>query len=511
MEDWTSGYVADIGYTYGYFFELNPLRTRLPLLYQGIEVPEYATACELGFGQGISTNLHAAASQMKWYGTDFNPTQAGFAQQLAKHAGSSAELFDESFSEFCNRDDLPGFDFIGLHGIWSWVSDENRRILVDFIKRKLNVGGVLYISYNTLPGWSEFAPVRHILTQHADIVGSTGEGIVSRIGKSLDFVEQLIETDPLYSKLNPNVKEKLAQVKTQNSHYLAHEYFNKDWHPMHFSTMADWLSSAKVEFACSAVYLNHIDVVSITETQRELLGTLPNKVLEQTVRDFMTNQQFRRDYWIKGVRRLSPLERFEALRDEKVVLLYHREDVPLMAKGSLGEATLTPAIYDPILDVLSDYKVKTLGQIHEKLADHNIDFPQLLEAIIILADSGRVSSAYNSQQITKIKKQTDRLNAYIIDRARGSSDITNLACPVTGGAIPVDRFEQIFVASIQQNNSEPMDWAHSVWAILNMQKQKVVKEGKTLESDEENIQELLRRANEFQSKKLPILKAMQIV
>jgi hypothetical protein len=29
MTDWTAGYVADIGYTYGYYTELNPLRVRL--------------------------------------------------------------------------------------------------------------------------------------------------------------------------------------------------------------------------------------------------------------------------------------------------------------------------------------------------------------------------------------------------------------------------------------------------------------------------------------------------
>jgi len=44
---------------------------------------------------------------------------------------------------------LPDFDYIGLHGIWSWISDENRQVIVDFIRKKLKVGGVLYISYNT--------------------------------------------------------------------------------------------------------------------------------------------------------------------------------------------------------------------------------------------------------------------------------------------------------------------------------------------------------------------------
>jgi hypothetical protein len=133
VSDWTEGYVTDIGYIYGYYSELNPLRIPLPLLNVGLSPPVVATACDLGFGQGISVNIHAAASDMRWYGTDFNPAHAAFAQSLAAASGSGAQLFDQSFVEFCARSDLPDFDFIGVHGIWSWVSDENRRVIVDFV------------------------------------------------------------------------------------------------------------------------------------------------------------------------------------------------------------------------------------------------------------------------------------------------------------------------------------------------------------------------------------------
>ena len=154
MSDWTSGYVADIGYTFGYYAELNPLRLKLAFLNAGIVYPEVGAACELGFGQGLSANIHASASVTQWHGTDFNPAQAGFARELAVASGSGAKLYDDAFSDFCNRNDLPDFDYIGVHGIWSWISDENRAVIVDFIRRKLKVGGVVYISYNTLPGWA---------------------------------------------------------------------------------------------------------------------------------------------------------------------------------------------------------------------------------------------------------------------------------------------------------------------------------------------------------------------
>jgi hypothetical protein len=65
VNDWTDGYVADIEYTYGYFGELNPLRTALLFLNAGLMPPKIQTACELGFGQGVSVNVHAAASDVQ--------------------------------------------------------------------------------------------------------------------------------------------------------------------------------------------------------------------------------------------------------------------------------------------------------------------------------------------------------------------------------------------------------------------------------------------------------------
>ncbi len=146
MADWTAGYVTDVAYTFGYYPELNPLRSKLALLNRRLHCPDFETGCELGFGQGISVNIHAAASSAAWCGTDFNPAHAAFAQELSVAARLGARLFDDSFEQFAARDDLPEFDYIGLHGVWSWISDANRSVLVDFFRRKLRVGGVLYIS-----------------------------------------------------------------------------------------------------------------------------------------------------------------------------------------------------------------------------------------------------------------------------------------------------------------------------------------------------------------------------
>lgn len=510
MNDWTAGYVADIGYTYGYYTELNPQRIRLAFLNQGLKFPEVGAACELGFGQGLSANIHAAASVTQWHGTDFNPSQAGFAQELADAAGSNAQLHDDAFADFVNRPDLPDFDFIALHGIWSWISNENRHIIVDFIRKKLKVGGVLYISYNTQPGWAAFAPMRHLMTEHAEVLGVEGRGIVSRIDGALDFAERLLATNPLFSRANPLVGDRLKKMKEHNRHYLAHEYFNRDWVPMHFATMAEWLGSAKLQFACSAHYIDHIDSVNLTPAQQSFLAEVPDRMFRETVRDFMVNQQFRRDYWVKGVRKLDPIKQSETIRAQRVLLTAHRPDIALKTTGALGEAEMNSAIYAPILDLLADHKVTSIAQMEKKLEGTGMAFAQLLQAMLLLTGAGHVSVIQDDTVITRARPQTDKLNAHLIHQARGNNDINYLASPVTGGGFTVNRVQQLFLMARQQAKTAPEDWARFTWAILSAQKQKIIKEGKTLESEVENLQELTTQAQEFSAKQLPILKALQI-
>lgn len=510
MSDWTAGYVADIGYTYGYYTELNPQRVKLAFLNQGLVFPEVGAACELGFGQGLSANFHAAASVTQWHGTDFNPSQAGFAQELAAASGAGAKLYDEAFADFANRADLPDFDYIGLHGIWSWISDENRMVIVDFIRRKLKVGGVLYISYNTLPGWAAFAPMRHLMTEHAEVLGAEGRGIVSRIDGAIDFAEKLLATNPLFSRANPLVGDRLKKMKEHNRHYLAHEYFNRDWHPMHFATMAEWLEGAKVQYACSAHYLDHIDAVNLSAEQQAFLKDIPDPMFRETTRDFMVNQQFRRDYWVKGARKLNALEQAEAMRAQKVLLTTCRVDVSLKVTGALGEADMSEAVYAPILDMLADHKARTLGQIEQAVKDKGIAFAQIIQAAMVLTGAGHLALVQDDSVVAKARKQTDKLNAHLCQKARGSNDIGYLASSVTGGGIAVNRFQQLFLLTLGQGRKQPAEWAHFVWQTIAAQGQKLVKEGKTLETAEENLAELTAQATTFAEKQLPILKALQI-
>src|SRR5882757_5507892 len=158
MAEWASGYVTDLGYTHGFYRELTPSYLGLvPLAVgqSGFDANASLMICELGCGQGLSANLIAAANpHIQYYATDFNPAHIVGAKALAAEAGTAnVHFFDHSFAEFLVEPSLPTFDVIMLHGIYSWVQAPQRAEIVEFIRRKLKPGGLVYISYNSLPGW----------------------------------------------------------------------------------------------------------------------------------------------------------------------------------------------------------------------------------------------------------------------------------------------------------------------------------------------------------------------
>ncbi|MDQ5908814.1 MAG: hypothetical protein QG599_907, partial [Pseudomonadota bacterium] len=277
-----------------------------------------------------------------------------------------------------------------------------------------------------------------------------------------------------------------------------------------FATMAEWLEPAKVQYAGSAHYLDHIEAINLTAEQQAFIKEIPDPYFRASVWDFMVNQQFRRDYWVKGARRLNALDQAEALRQQRVMLVVPRVDVPLKVTGAVGEATLTDAIYNPLLDSLADHKPKTVGQLEAAVRDQGITFAQVLQAVMVLTGAGHLVPVQDDTTINKVQKSCSKLNTHLIQQARGSSDISYLTSPLTGGGITVGRFPQLFLLARSQGHKQPADWAQVVWQLLAAQGQRIIKDGQTLDSAEANLAELTAQAQTFADKQLPILKALQI-
>jgi SAM-dependent methyltransferase len=506
MSSWTSGYVSEVAYTAGFYRELTPAMLELAALGKSTLTTQAMAplaVCELGCGRGVSTNVIAAANpHSQFYATDFNPAHIVEARALANAAGSkNVHFFDSSFAEFLDEPSLPQFDIISLHGILSWISEENRRTIVAFIAKHLKPGGIVYVSYNSLPGWASAAPLRRLMMEFGSL---HAESAFTRLGKSLDMLSKLKEANARYFQASPGVAERLEKFKTQNKNYLVHEFMNEDWHPFYHKDVAREFSEAKLSFLCSAHLLDHVDALNMTEAQRNFLNEIEDAGLRETTRDYIVNQQFRRDIFIKGGVPLGLFAARERWQETRFALSINRADAPTKVTGGLGEAAMQAEVYGPFLDALASGP-KTLKTMQAIPAIAELGWARSIQALLVLVGSGHVQPCLDDKNDGKRRESTRRFNRAVMENARHSTDIQALASPVTGGGIGVDRFEQLFLLA---RLNKQADVPAFVWQILSTLGQRLLRDGVAIETPEQNLEELRTRHATFLEKRLPVFEQL---
>ena len=130
------------------------------------------TYMELGCGLGQSAVVNAGAYPAgEFHACDFNASHVEAGRTYAAAIGVGNVQFHEcTFADLLSRD-LPEFDFIVLHGVYSWVDTNARRAIREFMRQRLKQNGLAYVSYNCLPGWAVEAPLRKLLVELAKAAG----------------------------------------------------------------------------------------------------------------------------------------------------------------------------------------------------------------------------------------------------------------------------------------------------------------------------------------------------
>ncbi|MFM8900295.1 MAG: class I SAM-dependent methyltransferase [Burkholderiales bacterium] len=511
---WSEGYVTDTGYSHGYCSLLNPLSAEFTMLIEGLSGPPPGPCCELGFGQGLSIAIHAAAQPSRaWWGTDFNPAHVANAQELVQASGVQAHIAEQSFAEFCTRDDLPDFAFIGLHGVWSWVSDANRQLIVDFLRRKLMTGGVAMISYNMLPGWANMLPLRDVLLQHARWVSPTGRAEAQQLHAALEFATQLFALDPITLRNHPSLLQQLQGMREQPYDYLIHEYMTRDWKPQMFSDLSQQLAQAKLSFACSAQLLDRVAELHVTSAQKTLIDSIEHAAFRETVRDWITENRFRVDLWSRGARRMNPIERLRRIESARVVLGIDKADVPTFMSGQHGNVRLPASALSTVLDALATAdRPTTLGELLGAAVEQGTDLDTTLSTIAMLVGMGAVYPAQNDDEASAAREATDRLNSHLLRRATEQGDIKALVSPVSAGGIPLSPAHQGLIAAYRSDD-EPLEaWVLRVWEnLLDNGGQVQDEAGKAVTEPEAALALLRPLAEQVRMRWLPALRRLQVV
>ncbi len=434
--DWSDGYPVHDGHRFLYHRTTGPVHAAHVLRQSGFVVPPLQTCCELGFGQGVSLAVHAAMGG-EWWGADVMPGQVAEARDLA---GDGVHLSDEGFAEFCARDDLPEFDFVCIYGVWSWISVESRRCVLDFLRRKLRPGGVLHVSYNTAAGWASVLPLRDLLVRHLATLGVPALGPVAAVDAALPELQALLRASA-YAAQNPLAPQIMDRMVEAGGRLIMHEYLGQHWTLFHHADVAAEMATAKLDYAAPASRLPMLPSLYLTPAQAEILAGIPDLGFRETVQEILTGERYRRDYWIKGARRLPSDAAARDAGKLHYVLASPPETVELRPDLPQGQVTVPKAQFASVLDVLADYTPRSLDEI--LAAHHGLSAPAAYQALMLLWDSGAVHPAQTAPGHSVAGCR--RFNERVLGRAARDGHVVHLADPVTGGALPFSRPHQLLL------------------------------------------------------------------
>lgn len=374
MSGWTAGYVADVEYLASVNREQGPAHLALASAIAGVapgpHEPGYRYL-ELGCGQGLTLNLLAASDPGgRFVGVDFMPAHTVQARAFAQAAGlDNVEFHEAGFEDLvaAGAPWLEPFDVVALHGVYSWVSPENRRAIVTLLKRHVKPGGMVYVTYNAMPGWGAGQTLQHLLINLASVESGRSD---RRIEAAIRFALEMQKAGAITPEANVILDDVRERLERGEVRYLAHEYLNRYWNALYFTEVADAFAEAKLSFAGSASLLDNFHDLELTPAQRQLVATAPPE-FKETIYDYCRNQRFRRDVFIRGRRGLNDQQRDEILRRCRLVLTVRREDAAINMKSPVGEIAFAPRTYQPIFDALAAAP-HTIGEL--------LDLPALKEA-----------------------------------------------------------------------------------------------------------------------------------
>jgi SAM-dependent methyltransferase len=294
-----AGYVTDTTYADTFFRELSPAWLNYVAALNG-NAPRPIDAfnyLELGCGFGTSAVINAAAyPQASVHACDLNAAHIESGRDYARRLGVDNIQFHARTFDDLLGDDLPPFDFIVLHGVYSWVDAAGRDAIRRLIARVLLPGGLVYVSYNALPGWSHELPLRKLLIELA----ATRDGTAAdRSQGAAAILNRLSNAGLRYFTANPGAKSAVEAYMRGEGRYLAHEFMNEAWEPFYAIDVADEFAAIGLEWVGSATLAtNHLPLV-VDARAAEAIAPLPAVRQQQLAIDFAINQRFRRDVFTR--------------------------------------------------------------------------------------------------------------------------------------------------------------------------------------------------------------------
>ena len=264
----------------------------------GLSPVPAATARILEIGSSYGGNLISQAlfyPQATFTGIEIAPTQVSVGKTYIDQLGiTNLKLLEGDVNE--SHDHLGTYDYIIAHGFYSWVDDETKDNFLRLCKEHLAENGILYMSYNTYPGWHKMDSVRALLEFANKDIDTLNHREKVRHGKTVasKLGALMLEYDTIKAQQGPFLQS-LRQTLQKQDCYVGHDHLEPVNTPVYFHQCMDHMAEHGFTYLCDCdLNLSFPDVYD--ETLRTKLQELaPHDPLarEQYI-DFMLNTAFRK-------------------------------------------------------------------------------------------------------------------------------------------------------------------------------------------------------------------------
>jgi SAM-dependent methyltransferase len=421
------GYATDIPYLRDFKPPLAPAWLDHVALVGGVEPPARKPGfawCDLGCGQGVTANILAATHPGgTFHAIDAMPAHIDHALRLAAEAAIPNIGFH--CVDFATAIDLelPLFDYIVAHGVYSWVDSANRRALRRFFDRRLKPGGLVYVSYNAMPGWARDLPFQRLARELAR--GSSGDS-AARFAAALGTIRALAAAE--VPALAPSfiVSELEQRPEDYTPAYLVHEFMPDAWQPLYVTEVRAAMKTIGLAPVGSATLIENLDPLVLSGNARKVLGAIADDDLRELVRDFYLDQRFRCDVFARDNRRLGGEGRCDTLLASTFALT--------RPAAAIRYSAATPAGFHPYNNPTARAIVGALAGGPRSLAEvaPGLASPQDLATNVLL-----LCAVGDAMPVEPGRAPVETLNRAIFRRLDGPEEIRWLTLPC-GTALGVD-------------------------------------------------------------------------
>lgn len=470
MNNKQNDYVLDVPYTWHFFEQQSPVLLDALARKRSINRPplsEGFTYCELGCGNGLTSNLLAAAiPQGEFYAIDFNQEHIDNARAFGKQGQlSNVHYLSCSFEDILTKkNELPAFDFITLHGVYSWVGEDIRQQVLAIIQQYLKPNGLVYLSYNPMPYWSDIVPMWRMMLSHTqDMQGSSLE----KAQAGLDYLKALRDNGMLFFRNHPSASQFLDVLLERDIAFVAHEFCNNHLEPQYFIDVANTMQQLGLDYLDKVTQQDECQYLPQgLQTYVDQADTL---VEAEKRHSLVNNEFFRRDIYIKHEDASQPIpaktKADPSLSKLFVTSHYSAHQVHRLFPMYQDRRELRDAIYKLIMPLAFEGQ-HTIEQLCEDAALQAYSTDEITAAVQALIDAGHlhfaVTQSHLAQEIKVTKLRfTHVINQHALQQRLLLDEECSLASNVLGSAITLNLIEGLCLQALIARADDPVTFIQS--------------------------------------------------